>query len=307
MTSKDLTLFIKNRALSLGFESCGIAKAAQLSDSEKTHYETWLAKKHHAGMSYMENHSEKRYDPRLLVEGCRSVIVVTLNYNPVKKQNPEAPQIAGFAYGKDYHDIIRTKLRTLLQEIKDFGIKVHGRAFADSAPIAERYWASQAGIGWIGKNRQLILPGKGSAFLLGELLIDVELVYDTPATNHCGNCKRCLDACPTKALNETSGLDANLCLSYLTIEKRGLFNPMETSLVEKSNCLFGCDKCLDACPWNRFSTGNNVPEFQPKEGFLSMKREDFEKMNEAEFNVLFAGTCLERTGFEGFVRNLHAK
>ena len=307
MTINDLTLFIKNQALSLGFESCGIAKAAQISDSQIAHYRSWLEKKHHAGMSYMENHSEKRYDPRLLVEGCRSVIVVALNYEPVKKQSPEAPQIAGFAYGKDYHEIIRTKLRTLLQHINDLGLTVHGRAFADSAPIAERYWATQAGIGWIGKNRQLILPGKGSAFLLGELLVDVDLVYDSPVANHCGKCRRCLDACPTKALNETSGLDANLCLSYLTIEKRGPFNHSEASIVGKNNCLFGCDICQKACPWNRFSTGNNIPEFQPKEGFISMKKEDFEKMTEAEFNTLFAETCFERTGYEGFVRNLKAK
>jgi len=257
-------------------------------------------------MDYMARNTEKRYDPGLLVEGCRSVIVVALNYAPDKVQNPEAPQIAHFAYGKDYHEIIRTKLRDLLQLLNTQGHKVHGRAFADSAPIAERYWASQAGLGWIGKNRQLIIPGKGSRFLLGELLIDVELDYDVPLKNYCGKCRRCLDECPTRALSESSGLDANICLSYLTIEKRGPFDPKEASLVGQNNYVFGCDRCQDVCPWNRFSTRNTLPELQPKESLLSMKRGDFEKMMETEFKMMFSGTCLERTGFEGFIRNLKA-
>lgn len=307
MTTKELSLFIKNEAFRLGFETCGIANATQIPESERSHYTTWLEKKQHASMDYMARNVEKRYDPRLLVEGCRSVIVVALNYEPAKKQKPQAPQIAHFAYGKDYHDILRTKLRTLLQRINDQGLTVHGRAFADSAPIAERYWASRAGLGWIGKNHQLIIPGKGSKFLLGELLVDVELDCDVPLKNYCGRCRRCLDECPTKALSESSGLDANLCLSYLTIEKRGPFNLKESSLVGQNKYVFGCDRCQDACPWNRFSNQNTLIELQPKELFIQMDREDFEKMTEAEFNILFAGTCLERTGYEGFLRNLRAQ
>ena len=307
MTTTELTIFVKKQAIELGFEACGVAKAARISESEIVRYRTWLEGKHHAGMKYMENHLEKRFDPRLLVEGCRSVIVVALNYEPTGRQNAGAPAIARFAYGKDYHDVIRAKLKVLLQAINDTGLTVHGRAFADSAPIAERYWAHQAGLGWMGRNHHLIIPGKGSGFFLGELLVDVDLVCDTPLANHCGNCRRCIGACPTKALHETSGLDANLCLSYLTIEKRGPFNSTEVSLVGESNSLFGCDLCQDACPWNRFASANITPEFQPKEALLSMKREDFEKMGEGDFNLLFAGTCLERTGYEGFLRNINAK
>jgi len=304
MTTGELSTFIKKQALELGFDACGFAKAGPISESAMANYGLWLKGKNHAGMQYMEKNQEKRYNPRLLVEGCRSLIVVAINYNPIEKQGLKRPQIAKFAYGKDYHEIIRTKLRTLLQKINETGQVVHGRAFADSAPIAERYWASLAGLGWLGKNHHLIIPGKGSYFLLGELLVDLELEYDVPLSNHCGKCRRCLDACPTNALNETSGVDANRCLSYLTIEKRGPFNEMEALSVKENNCLFGCDKCQDVCPWNRFASGNSIPDFQPKDGFLSMEREDFEKMTEKDFKDFFAGTCLERTGYDGFVRNL---
>jgi epoxyqueuosine reductase len=304
MIKTELSNFIKNQALSLGFESCGIARATRIPESEIAHFHSWLDNKRHAGMEYMTKHSEKRYDPRLLVEGCRSLIVVALNYEPKERQNSEAPRIAKFAYGQDYHKLIRTKLRLLLQKINGQESNIHGRAFTDSAPIAERYWATQAGLGWIGKSHHLIIPGKGSAFLIGELLVDIDLVYDTPMPNHCGNCRRCLDACPTKAIDETLGIDANICLSYLTIEKRGPFNPKEASLISKNYNLFGCDSCQDACPWNRFSSKNDCPELQPKKDFLETKREDFKKMSEVEFKNLFAGTCLERTGYKGFTRNL---
>jgi len=307
MTTKELSLFIKNEAFRLGFETCGIAKANQIPESERSKYNSWLEEKFHADMNYMTKNTEKRFDPRFLVEGCRSVIVVALNYEPAIKQNPEAPQIAHFAFGQDYHELIRSKLKTLLKLINNQGFMVHGRAFADSAPIAERYWASQAGLGWIGKNHHLIVPGKGSKFLLGELLVDVELDYDSPLKNYCGNCRRCLEECPTKALSESSGLNASLCLSYLTIEKRGPFNPLETALVGQNNYVFGCDRCQNVCPWNRFSNQNTLTELQPKESLLQMNKGDFEKLTEAEFNTLFAGTCLERTGYEGFLRNLRAK
>jgi epoxyqueuosine reductase len=304
MTTADLSTFIKEQALRLGFDACGIAKADRISDEAAVGFHTWLQGKHQAGMDYMERNLEKRMDPRLLVEGCRSVIVVALNYEPVERRKPEKPQIAKFAYGLDYHDLIRSKLRRLLQIMNEQGPATHGRAFTDSAPVAERYWAAQAGLGWLGRNHQLILPGKGSTFLLGVLLVNIDLEYDTPVANRCGNCRRCLDACPSRALDGASGLDANRCLSYLTIEKRGSFNALETSLVEKNNCLFGCDLCLDACPWNRFSTGNETPELQPGAGFLNLGKEDFKRMTESEFSERFAGTCLERAGYEGLRRNL---
>jgi len=306
MTSVDLSTFIKEQALILGFDACGIARADRISESARAKYQYWLEGKYHASMQYMERNVEKRYDPRLLMDGCRSIIVVALNYSPLKKQNPEAPHIAEFAYGKDYHNIIRGKLKTLLKAIKEMKQTVHGRAFADSAPITERYWAREAGLGWLGKNHHLILPGKGSTYLLGELLVDIDLAYDKPMADRCGKCRRCINACPTKALNEKDVLDANRCLSYLTIEKRGAFNATETRLVSKNNCLFGCDKCQEVCPWNRFSSGNSHSELQPKDGFLSMKKIDFEKMTEANFKTFFAESCLYRTGYDGFIRNLKA-
>lgn len=306
MTTTDLSGFIKDQALKLGFDACGIAKATRIPESEIASFHFWLNQNFHAGMRYMENHSTMRYDPRLLVKGCRSVVVVAMNYEPAEKQTPDAPKIARFAYGKDYHAVIRRKLQKLLQLINEQGHVVHGRAFADSAPVAERFWAVQSGLGWTGKNHQLILPQKGSYFFLGELMIDIELDYDAPLPNHCGRCRLCLEACPTKALTETSGMDARCCLSYLTIEKRGSFNPQEASLVGKNKYLFGCDICQEVCPWNRFAKGNKIPELQAKPAFLSMKREDYEKMTEKDFDDLFCGTCLERTGYEGVLRNLKA-
>lgn len=306
MTSSEWTTFIKNEASKLGFDCCGIAQAAPIEHSESKHYQNWLDRKFQADMDYMTKNTEKRYDPRLLVEGCRSIVVVALNYQPAVKQDPDAPQIATFAYGKDYHDLIRNKLKDLLKSINAQGVCVNGRAFTDSAPVAERYWANQAGIGWIGRNRQLIVPGKGSKFLLGELLIDLDLVYDRPLKNRCGNCKRCLEACPTQALDQTDGLNANRCLSYLTIEKKGSFDTTECTLLKKSNRLFGCDICQDACPWNRFSISNETPEFKPKEDFLKLKRKEFEQMSPKAFDDLFEKTCLERTGYKGLLRNLHA-
>jgi len=307
MTTADLSTFIKNQAIKLGFDACGIAKSGQISCSDKKRFQTWLETSYHAEMQYMERNQGKRQDPGLLVEGCQSVVVVALNYEPAEMQDKGAPAIARFAYGKDYHSVIRTKLRILLERINETGITVHGRAFADSAPIAERCWAQKAGLGWIGKNHCLILPGKGSFFLLGELLIDIGLDYDTPMPSRCGKCRRCLDACPTNALNETRGLNANRCLSYLTIEKHGNFNREESAFLSSNNCLFGCDLCQTACPWNRFASANNCPELQPEKRFLTMKRENFENMTKEEFNKWFKGTCLERTGYEGIIRNIRAQ
>jgi len=306
MTTSELSKFIKNKALELGFEACGIAKATPIPESEIACFNSWLEKGHHAGMDYMERNSEKRYDPGLLVEGCRSIVVVAMNYKPTQKQDPNVPKIAGFAYGKDYHGIIRGKLRSLFQTINEQCTAVHGRAFADSAPIAERYWALQSGLGWIGKNHHLIIPHKGSHFLLGELMVDIELDYDSPQPNRCGHCLRCIETCPTNALTLNSGLDARRCLSYLTIEKHGDFSPWEAFIVGENNWLFGCEICQDACPWNRFSKGNNIRELQAKPEFLSMNRDNYKNMTEKDFRRIFGDTCLGRTGYEGFIRNLKA-
>lgn len=301
----EQSVFIRDQAHMLGFDACGFARAESLPEEQRSSIKEWLSNGSHGEMSYMGRNLDKRLDPRLLVEGCRTVIVVALNYYPSQHQRTDTPKVARFAYGLDYHQIIRGKLNQLLDRMREQGIQVLGRAFSDSAPILERYWAWKAGLGWIGKNQQLILPGKGSYFLLGELLIDLELDYGTPIPNHCGGCSKCLQACPTAALNGNR-LDANRCLSYLTIEKKGSFTANETKLVSDSNWIFGCDICQEICPWNRFASANSISELQPTEHFLNLDEAKFRKMNESSFETYFSGTCLERTGLEGLKRNMEA-
>lgn len=303
MTCRELSVFIRDQASLLGFDACGFARAEALPEEQRSTLDRWLSNGSHGEMAYMGRNLDKRLDPRLLVDGCRSVVVVALNYYPSQHQLPETPKVARFAYGLDYHHIIRGKLNQLLDQIREQGIKVQGRAFSDSAPILERYWAWKAGLGWIGKNQHLIVPGKGSYFLLGELLIDLELDYGTPMKNHCGNCSKCLQACPTAALDGNS-LDANRCISYLTIEKKGAFSAKDVRYVSSSNWVFGCDICQEVCPWNRFASANILSEFQPTEHFLNLDESKFRKMNESYFDAYFSGTCLERTGLENIKRNL---
>jgi epoxyqueuosine reductase len=254
----------------------------------------------------MERNLDKRLDPHLLVEGCRTVVSVALNYSPSVLQLPTAPKVARFAYGLDYHALIRGKLNQLMDKIKEQGIPVMGRAFSDSAPILERYWAWKGGLGWIGKNQNLLLPGRGSYFLLGELLLDLELDYGKPMESRCGSCNKCIEACPTKAIDGTC-LDGRKCLSYLTIEKKGPFSVTESKLVSNNEWIFGCDICQEACPWNRFASTTTVTEFQPTEHFLELDETKFRKLNPASFQAYFSGTCLERTGLEGLQRNLAVK
>ena len=306
MTTSELSLFIRNQARLLGFDACDFARIEPLPDEVQLNVETWLKKDFHGEMSYMGRNLDKRLDPRLLVEGCRSMVVVALNYATSASQMPTAPKVARFAYGLDYHSIIRGKLNQLMDKIREKGLEVNGRAFSDSAPILERYWAWKAGLGWLGKNQNLILPGNGSYLLLGELLIDLELDYGTPLENRCGSCTKCLEACPTKAL-DGKRLDARRCLSYLTIEKKGPFSVEESILVGGNDWIFGCDICQEVCPWNRFAKNNYTVEFQPTEHFLKLDESKFRKLNEASFKAYFSGTCLERTGLDGLQRNLTAK
>lgn len=242
MTTTELTQFIHRQATLLGFEACGFAKAEALPELDRTQVADWLKAEFQGKMSYMERNLEKRLNPQLLVEGCKSVMVVALNYFPSQRPLPNAPKVARFAYGLDYHGIIRGKLNTLLQKIREQGIQVNGRAFSDSAPILERYWAWKAGLGWLGKNQNLIMPKQGSYFLLGELLIDLELDYGMPMENRCGSCTKCIQSCPTKALLGNC-LDARRCLSYLTIEKKGAFSPEEAKMIGENDWIFGCDIC----------------------------------------------------------------
>jgi len=306
MTTTELSHFVQEQAGLLGFDACGFARAESLPSQDILNVETWLKDGFHGEMSYMGRNLDKRLDPCQLVEGCKSVVVVALNYYPSESQMPTVPKVARFAYGLDYHFIIRGKLNQLMDKIREQGISVNGRAFSDSAPILERHWAWKAGLGWLGKNQNLIIPGSGSYFLLGELLIDLELEYGTPMDNRCGSCSKCLHACPTKALDGNC-LDARRCLSYLTIEKKGPFSIDEARMVGENDWIFGCDICQEVCPWNRFAKPNSIAELQPTDHFLNLDETKFRKLNPTSFQTYFSGTCIERTGLDGLHRNLEAK
>ena len=299
MTKEELTAHIKAEALRLGFDVCGIAKAEAITSEIADTYNRWIEQKKNATMQYLERNCDKRFNPTLLVDGCKSIISVAMNYAP--KQNIEG--IANYAQGKDYHWIIKDRLNRLLQSINTI-TPTEGRAFCDSAPVLERYWAVKAGIGFIGRNRQLIIPGKGSSFFLGELLVDIELCYDTAEErNLCGNCHKCIDSCPTQALSN-NGLDANRCISYLTIEHRGELPENIGKMME--NCFYGCDRCQAVCPHNHFATPNTIPELQPSEALLQMSREKWYTLTKPEYKALFKHSAVERCGYEQLMRNIAA-
>jgi epoxyqueuosine reductase len=291
---------IKNEALRLGFSKCGIAPADNVNEHSQ-YFREWIAAGRHAGMTYLENYFEKRYHPHLLVEGVRSIVSVALNYYPERLLGEEQYQFAYYAYGKDYHEVMRRKLNNLFSFIHNEFNPVHGAAFCDTTPILERYWAWRAGLGWIGKNTQLIIPRAGSYFFLGELFLDIELEYDAPfRRNHCGNCDRCLNACPSKALEQPYKLNARKCLSYLTIENRGAI-PEGTIL---GNRIYGCDECQKVCPWNHFALPCNIQEFQPTPTFLEMRKEDWRELTEKQYRILFKGSAVQRAKYEGLKRNI---
>ncbi|MFA4868490.1 MAG: tRNA epoxyqueuosine(34) reductase QueG [Pedobacter sp.] len=302
-TASRYSKIIKDEALRLGFMHCGIAKAEFLED-EAPKLEKWLQDKHHGQMAYMENHFDKRLDPRLLVEDSKSVISLSLNYFPEQRQiDPNAPKISKYAYGADYHEVIKDKLFQLLNFIRVEIGEVAGRAFVDSAPVLDRAWAKRAGIGWIGKNSNLINKKSGSFFFLAELIIDLELEYDQPfQTDHCGTCTKCIDACPTEAILSPFVIDAKKCISYLTIELR---EEIDQSFKNKmDNWMFGCDVCQDVCPWNRFSTPHTEPRFKANEQLLNMKKEDWLDITEDVFKTIFKNSAVKRTKFKGLNRNI---
>ena len=302
--SASYSQLIKKEALRLGFLQCGIAKAGFLEE-EAPRLTNWLQQNHHGQMIYMENHYDKRLDPRLLVDGAKSVISLSLNYFPSKKQeDPEAPKISKYAFGTDYHLVIKDKLFLLLQFIQQHIGEVGGRAFVDSAPVLDRAWAKKAGIGWVGKNSNIISKKSGSFFFLAELIIDLELAYDHPFTSdHCGSCTKCIDACPTEAIIAPAIVDANKCISYLTIE---LKEEIPSAFHDKmENWMFGCDICQDVCPWNRFSTPHTEPLFDPRENLLEMKKEDWEDITEDVFKTIFKNSPVKRTKFKGLTRNIN--
>jgi len=304
MTPSELTAFVKQEALNLGFSACGITQALSVPDHEQKLFHDWLAQGRQGEMTYLERNQGKRMDPRELVPGAKSLIVVTLNY--ANKGNRPASGIARYACRPDYHPLIRERLRTLLERIKETGQPLQGRAFSDSAPLFERFWAQQAGLGWIGKNRLLIRPGVGSWFLLGVLITDLELLPDSPQANRCGHCRQCLDACPGKALDEASGLDPRRCIAYLTIEKHRPFNADETSICAAGQWLYGCDSCQEVCPWNRFSQPSDDPSFPLLQELEALKPSKLMDMTPSTFATLTAGTALERTGLTALQRNYQA-
>lgn len=299
-TPEKNTLLIRQKARALGFDHCGIAEAVQLTE-DAYRLEQWLRQGMHGNMQYMENYFDKRIDPRLLVEGAQSVITLLLNYYPSETQRPDAPKIAKYAYGKDYHDVIRGKLNTLLAELRAEIGDIQGRGFVDSAPVLERSWAQRSGLGWIGKNGNLIHKQAGSFFFIATLIVDIPLVYDGPAADYCGSCTRCLDACPTGALVSPTVVDGSRCISYYTIELKDQLIPSEMQ-GRFENWMFGCDICQDVCPWNRFSRANT--EFAPIPEVLNFTTAQWEEMTEEEFRRIFAKSPLKRSKYAGIRRNL---
>ena len=294
--------FIKTQAKRLGFLDCGIAKADFLEE-EAPRLETWLKNDFHGKMQYMENHFDKRLDPRLLVDGAKSVISLSYNYFPSEVQQDETYKISKYAYGEDYHDVIKKKLRELLQLINDEIGEVSGRCFVDSAPVLERPWAKKSGLGWVGKHSLLIQKQQGSFFFLAELIIDLELEYDQEfVTDHCGTCTKCIDACPTQAILPNNTIDGSKCISYFTIElKENVPNEFKNSF---DDWMFGCDTCQDVCPWNRFSKPHNEPLFEPKENLLTMNKQDWQEITNETFRKVFKKSAVKRTKFSGLLRNI---
>ena len=303
MSNKELyATSIKAEAKRLGFLSCGISKAEFLEE-EAPRLESWLHNNMHGNMHYMENNFDKRLDPTLLVEGSKSVISLTYNYyTDAVQQDPNAPKISKYAYGLDYHYIIKDKLKQLLEYIKEEIGDVHGRAFVDSAPIMEKAWAKKSGLGWIGKHSNLITQKVGSYYFIAELIIDLDLEVDHAVTDHCGSCTACIDACPTQAITEPYKVDGSKCISYFTIElKENIPNEMKGQF---DQWMFGCDVCQEVCPWNRFSKNHSEPLFSPKPELLSMSKKDWEEITQETFNKVFKKSAVKRTKYSGLKRNI---
>lgn len=305
MSKEKYTYLIKQKAQELGFMYCGISKADFLEE-EAPRLERWLNQNMHGQMHYMENHFDKRLDPRLLVDGAKSVVSLLLNYFPEKEnQQPEEGtyKISKYAYGTDYHFVIKDKLKTLLAYINEEIGEVGGRCFVDSAPVMDKAWAKKSGLGWMGKNSNLITPQVGSFYFIAELIIDLDLEYDGPIKDYCGSCTRCLDACPTGAITEPYVVDGSKCISYFTIE---LKDQLPSEMNGKfGNWVFGCDICQDVCPWNRFSKSHNEQAFMPHPQLKELNTHDWQELTHEVFSQLFKKSAVKRTGFKGLMRNIH--
>lgn len=301
MNKQKYTAMIKNRAAELGFISCGISKAEFLED-EAPRFEAWLKNDYNAGMGYMENHFDKRLDPTKLVPGAKSVISLLYNYYPQEKQIDNTYKISKYAYGQDYHYVIRAKMRELFHYIEEEIGAIEGRYFVDSAPVLDKAWAARSGLGWIGKHTLMLTKQVGSFFFVSEIICDLELEYDGPTTDHCGTCTACIDACPTNAIVEERVVDANKCISYLTIEHR---DALPVSLKNQfEDWIFGCDICQDVCPWNRFSKAHQEPLFHPHPELLSMNKEDWISLDEDRFQEIFRKSAVKRAKYIGLTRNI---
>lgn len=304
LDQKEITKLIKEKSIDLGFFGIAVAKAMHMDD-EASKLEAWLKSGSHGNMTYLEDHFDKRVDPTKLVHGSKSVISLMYNYYTDAKQEDEsAPKISMYAYGKDYHRVVKKKLVKLLKWMRrEFG-DFAGRCFVDSAPVLERDWAKRSGLGWIGKNALLINPKKGSHFFLAEIICDLDLDYGQPMSDHCGSCTRCIDACPTDAISENGYLvDGSKCISYLTIELKDEIPTVFSDQME--NWMFGCDICQDVCPWNRFSQPHKEEKFMPREELLKMSKRDWEEITEETFDVIFHGSPVKRTQYDGLKRNIN--
>lgn len=300
--TKKYSEFIKQKAEELGFLSCGISKSEFL-ESEATPLEKWLRQDYHGEMQYMENYFDKRLNPQLLVEGSKSVISLSYNYFPRKiLQAENSYKISKYAYGEDYHDVIKDILKNLVnelqQEISDFSYRI----FVDSAPVLERAWARKSGLGWVGKNANLITKKQGSFFFLAEIICDVELEYDMPTTDHCGQCRKCIDACPTQAIVSEKTIDGSKCISYATIELKNEIPDYFQNKME--NWMFGCDICQDVCPWNRFSKPHHQPKFEPNLSLQNFDKEDWKNLSQELFSEIFKKSPVKRTKYQGLMRNI---
>lgn len=302
MSNKEkYTKFIKSEAKRLGFLSCGISKAGFL-EAEAPRLENWLKNKMNGQMSYMENNFDKRLNPTLLVDDSKSVVSLLLNYFPSEIPNSDSYKISKYAYGQDYHFVIKDKLKELLFCIQEHIGEVSGRAFVDSAPVLDKAWAAKSGLGWIGKNGNLITQKVGSFYFIAELIIDLELDYDNPTTDHCGSCTACIDSCPTEAIVGPHVVDGSKCISYFTIELKG--NIPQEMKGKFNDWAFGCDICQDVCPWNRFSKAHNEPLFNPNPEILSMSKKDWNEITDETFNMVFKNSPLKRAKFLGINRNI---
>ncbi|NGF75091.1 tRNA epoxyqueuosine(34) reductase QueG [Fluviicola sp. SGL-29] len=302
MNRERYSQLIKSKAYDLGFMYCGISKAGFLEE-EAPRLEQWLKDNRNGKMGYMENHFDKRLNPTLLVDDAKSVVSLLLNYFPEEQQSDDSFKVSKYAYGADYHDVIKDKLKELYQFIQTEIGEVGGRMFVDSAPVMDKAWAKKSGLGWIGKNSNLIHPKEGSFFFIAELILDLELQEDGPIKDYCGRCTRCIDACPTEAIVEPYVVDGSKCISYLTIELKDALIP--GAFHDKmDNWIFGCDVCQDVCPWNRFAKAHQEPAFMPNGQLLGMRKTDWKELTEEVFRELFRNSAVKRTKYSGLIRNI---